>query len=255
MLTGVLVKRLRLVADRARHPEIADEVITAPVFIVGQPRSGSTHLHALLACVAGFRAPLVLGDVGAVAAPGPRDVRHRPSHRRGPGDGRPDAGRDAGAAPDVGDTPGAVQPADRLDASSTRRGWRRSTSARTASGSSTPTTRRRTRRTSARCSSCSGATPAGGCSSTRSTCSRSTRCSRGIPDAVLIWTHRDPAAVLPSAVSLTGYHAAVEHARLRPRAVRPRVGGDRGARVAPRPAPRAIATRSRSATSTSTTRR
>jgi hypothetical protein len=58
MLTGVLVKRLRLVADRAQYPEIADEVITAPVFIVGQPRSGSTHLHALLASVQGFRAPL-----------------------------------------------------------------------------------------------------------------------------------------------------------------------------------------------------
>jgi hypothetical protein len=58
MLTGVLVKRLRLVDDRARHPEIANEEITAPVFIVGQPRSGSTHLHALLACVDGFRAPL-----------------------------------------------------------------------------------------------------------------------------------------------------------------------------------------------------
>jgi hypothetical protein len=57
MLTGVLVKRLRLVDDRARHPEIADETISAPVVIVGQPRSGSTHLHALLACVEGFRAP------------------------------------------------------------------------------------------------------------------------------------------------------------------------------------------------------
>ena len=57
MLTGVLVKRLRLVADRAHHPAIAQEIITAPVFIVGQPRSGSTHLHALLACVEGVRAP------------------------------------------------------------------------------------------------------------------------------------------------------------------------------------------------------
>jgi hypothetical protein len=57
MLIGVLVKRLRLVDDRARHPDIAEEVITAPVVIVGQPRSGSTHLHALLACVEGFRAP------------------------------------------------------------------------------------------------------------------------------------------------------------------------------------------------------
>jgi Sulfotransferase family len=57
MLTGLLVKRLRLVDDRKQHPEIAEEVITAPVVIVGQPRSGSTHLHALLACVEGFRAP------------------------------------------------------------------------------------------------------------------------------------------------------------------------------------------------------
>jgi hypothetical protein len=57
MLTGVLVKRLRLVADRAEHPAIAEETVMAPVFIVGQPRSGSTHLHALLACVRGVRAP------------------------------------------------------------------------------------------------------------------------------------------------------------------------------------------------------
>jgi Sulfotransferase family len=57
MLTGILVKRLRLVDDRKRHPEIAQEAITEPVVIVGQPRSGSTHLHALLACVEGFRAP------------------------------------------------------------------------------------------------------------------------------------------------------------------------------------------------------
>jgi hypothetical protein len=57
MLKGVLGKRLRLVDDRKQYPEIARETIAAPVFIVGQPRSGSTHLHALLACVEGFRAP------------------------------------------------------------------------------------------------------------------------------------------------------------------------------------------------------
>jgi hypothetical protein len=57
MLIGVMAKRFRLVDDRARHPEIAEQAITAPVVIVGQPRSGSTHLHALLACVAGVRAP------------------------------------------------------------------------------------------------------------------------------------------------------------------------------------------------------
>jgi Sulfotransferase family len=58
MLTGVLVKRLRLVADRKHHPEIEREEIDRPIFIVGPPRSGSTHLHALLACVGGLRAPL-----------------------------------------------------------------------------------------------------------------------------------------------------------------------------------------------------
>jgi hypothetical protein len=57
--TGVLVKRLRLVDDRTRHPEIAEERVDAPIFIVGPPRSGSTHLHALLACVSGTRAPLM----------------------------------------------------------------------------------------------------------------------------------------------------------------------------------------------------
>jgi hypothetical protein len=73
MLTGILVKRLRLVADRAQHPEIAHEVITAPVFIVGQPRSGSTHLHALLACVAGVRAPQ-LWEMSAPSPPPERDT-------------------------------------------------------------------------------------------------------------------------------------------------------------------------------------
>lgn len=57
MLAGLLVKRLRLVADRKAHPAIAEEQVTAPVFIVGQPRAGSTHLHALLALAQGVRAP------------------------------------------------------------------------------------------------------------------------------------------------------------------------------------------------------
>src|SRR3954463_9519995 len=57
MITGLLVKRLRLVADRTAHPAIAQERVAAPVFIVGQPRAGSTHLHALLALAQGVRAP------------------------------------------------------------------------------------------------------------------------------------------------------------------------------------------------------
>ena len=43
----MLAKRLQLVGDRKLHPAIAEEKIVAPVFIVGLPRTGSTHLHAL----------------------------------------------------------------------------------------------------------------------------------------------------------------------------------------------------------------
>jgi hypothetical protein len=56
-LTAILVKRLRLVDDRKRHPAIADERIEAPIVVLGLPRTGSTHLHALLATRPGTRAP------------------------------------------------------------------------------------------------------------------------------------------------------------------------------------------------------
>jgi len=39
MFTGILVKRLRLADDRKQHPAIADELIAAPVFIVGDRKS------------------------------------------------------------------------------------------------------------------------------------------------------------------------------------------------------------------------
>ena len=47
-LVSLLAKRLVLVADRNRFPEIANEQITAPIFIVGLPRTGSTLLHGLM---------------------------------------------------------------------------------------------------------------------------------------------------------------------------------------------------------------
>jgi Sulfotransferase family len=58
LVIQMLVKRLELVHDRTAHPEIAAERIVAPVFIVGLPRTGSTHLHALLAQVRGARTPM-----------------------------------------------------------------------------------------------------------------------------------------------------------------------------------------------------
>ena len=55
----LLNNRLRLVADRRRHPAIAAEVIRRPLFITGLPRSGTTFLHALLAQDPAHRAPQV----------------------------------------------------------------------------------------------------------------------------------------------------------------------------------------------------
>lgn len=40
--------RLHYVADRKRHPEIAQEKIIKPVFIIGLPRTGTTILHDIL---------------------------------------------------------------------------------------------------------------------------------------------------------------------------------------------------------------
>src|SRR5882757_8061508 len=43
------VRRLQLVADRKRYPEIARQHISRPLILIGLPRSGTTILHALLA--------------------------------------------------------------------------------------------------------------------------------------------------------------------------------------------------------------
>lgn len=48
-LAGHLVNRLRLEALIADHPEIEDLEIARPIIICGLPRTGTTHLHNLLA--------------------------------------------------------------------------------------------------------------------------------------------------------------------------------------------------------------
>jgi Sulfotransferase family len=57
-LTGMLMNRLLLERDRARHPGIAQEQIRRPLIITGMPRSGSTFLHGLLAQDPASRVPL-----------------------------------------------------------------------------------------------------------------------------------------------------------------------------------------------------
>jgi hypothetical protein len=48
-LVQLLVNRLRITDLLRRHPEIAEIEITAPIVIAGMPRTGTTHLHNLLA--------------------------------------------------------------------------------------------------------------------------------------------------------------------------------------------------------------
>jgi hypothetical protein len=54
----LLGNRLQLEDRFTRHPEIADEQIIAPIFILGMPRTGTTSLHELMALDPQFRVPL-----------------------------------------------------------------------------------------------------------------------------------------------------------------------------------------------------
>jgi hypothetical protein len=54
----ILCNRLLLVRDRQVYPEISQQKIREPLFIVGLPRSGTTLLHILLAADPCHRAPL-----------------------------------------------------------------------------------------------------------------------------------------------------------------------------------------------------
>ena len=48
LILGLLRNRLLVEDVVARHPEILDERITAPIVICGLPRTGTTHLHNLM---------------------------------------------------------------------------------------------------------------------------------------------------------------------------------------------------------------
>jgi hypothetical protein len=53
----ILRNRLRLIGDRNRRPQIAEQQIVRPIFITGLPRAGTTHTHALLSQDPGSRSP------------------------------------------------------------------------------------------------------------------------------------------------------------------------------------------------------
>ncbi len=51
----LLTSRLEFIEDRNRYP-IGDELVEAPMFVTGEPRSGTTLMHALMAVDPGARA-------------------------------------------------------------------------------------------------------------------------------------------------------------------------------------------------------
>ncbi len=75
----LLVNRLQLEEDRKQYPEIAQQEIQRPLFIVGLPRSGTTLLHNLLAQDPANRVPMTW----EVMFPSPPpDQTHYESDRR-----------------------------------------------------------------------------------------------------------------------------------------------------------------------------
>ncbi|MEH6593401.1 MAG: sulfotransferase [Halioglobus sp.] len=54
----LLEHRLLFIDQFKRHPEIAEQEIIAPIFILGMPRTGTTSLHELMALDPQFRVPL-----------------------------------------------------------------------------------------------------------------------------------------------------------------------------------------------------
>jgi len=53
----LLQHKLFFIDQFKQHPEIAQEQITAPIFILGMPRTGTTSLHELMALDSQFRVP------------------------------------------------------------------------------------------------------------------------------------------------------------------------------------------------------
>ena len=69
-----LKNRLQIVDWRKAHPEIAEEKIERPIFIVGQPRTGTTILFDLLAQDPGAAAAADMGGRRPAAGAAARDV-------------------------------------------------------------------------------------------------------------------------------------------------------------------------------------
>ncbi|MDE0608239.1 MAG: sulfotransferase [Acidimicrobiaceae bacterium] len=75
LLTGALVNRLTVTDYWNQHPELADQAITAPLFIVGVSRSGTTALSQLLSVDPANRS-LLSWEAGTPVPPPKADTYH-----------------------------------------------------------------------------------------------------------------------------------------------------------------------------------
>ncbi|PQM46262.1 hypothetical protein C1Y40_03582 [Mycobacterium talmoniae] len=76
-LVGNLVNRLRLEELITRHPEIEDVTVQRPIIICGLPRTGTTHLHNLIAADPAIRYLPYWESLEPVATPGEADPQAR----------------------------------------------------------------------------------------------------------------------------------------------------------------------------------
>ena len=75
LVTQLVTNRLRITDLLARHPEIRDLPIERPIVIAGLPRSGTTHLHNVLAADPSLRTLPYWESLEPVPAPGVPDER------------------------------------------------------------------------------------------------------------------------------------------------------------------------------------
>jgi hypothetical protein len=74
LIVSLLDNLLRMEAERIASPAIERERVAAPVFIIGLPRTGTTHLHGLISQDPGNRTPLTWEVMYPAAGRTPGDV-------------------------------------------------------------------------------------------------------------------------------------------------------------------------------------
>ena len=82
-ISNALIQRLKIEDTYSHHPEIDDEIVGGPVFVIGLPRTGTTALSQLVAADPQFRS-LRMWESQAPTPPPEAATQHTdPAHRAG----------------------------------------------------------------------------------------------------------------------------------------------------------------------------